>query len=72
LWGFGAIVPFVFISVFLAITLIGIPLIPLLSLSTVMASLVGSLGVALFVGQLITNDGKRSVLQQFSMVDILN
>jgi hypothetical protein len=67
LWRFGAIVPFVFISVFLAITLIGIPLIPLLSLSTVVASLVGSLGVALFVGQLITNDGKRSVLQQFSI-----
>jgi hypothetical protein len=47
LWGLGAIVSIVFAIVFLAISLIGIPLIPLLSLSTVVASLVGSLGVAL-------------------------
>lgn len=65
LWGLGAIVSIIFVSVFLAITLIGIPLIPLLSLSTVVASLVGSLGVALFVGQRFNNDGKRSVSQQF-------
>ncbi len=65
LWGFGAIVSIVFLSVFLAVTLIGIPLIPLLSLSTVVASLVGSLGVALFVGQLLNNSGKRSILPQF-------
>ncbi len=43
LWGLGAIVSIVF----LAISLVGIPLIPLLILSTVVASLVGSLGVAL-------------------------
>jgi hypothetical protein len=65
LWGLGAIVSIIFVSIFLAITLIGIPLIPLISLGTVVASFVGSLGVALFVGQLIKNDGKRSVLQQF-------
>jgi hypothetical protein len=65
LWGLGAIVSIIFVSVFLAITLIGIPLIPLISLGTVVASFVGSLGVALFVGQLIKNDGERSVLQQF-------
>ncbi len=57
----------IFVSVFLAITLIGIPLIPIISLGAVVASLVGSLGVALFVGQLIKNDGKRSILQQFSI-----
>jgi hypothetical protein len=51
--------------VFLAITLIGIPLIPLLSLSTVVASLVGSLGVALFVGQSIDRNTKQTALQQF-------
>jgi hypothetical protein len=65
LWGLGAIVSVVFVSVFLAITLIGIPLIPLLSLSTVVASLVGSLGVALFVGQSVNRNGKLSVTQQF-------
>jgi hypothetical protein len=65
LWGFGAIVSILFISVFLAITLIGIPLIPLLSLCTVIASLVGSLGVALFVGQSIARNAKQTALQQF-------
>jgi hypothetical protein len=57
LWGIGAIVAILFVSVFLAITLIGIPLIPLLILTAIVTSLVGSLGVALFVGQrLISND----------------
>jgi hypothetical protein len=65
LWGIGAIFSIIFVSVFLAITLIGIPLIPLISLSTIVASLIGSLGVALFVGQLIKNDGTRSILPQF-------
>ncbi|MEA5571182.1 hypothetical protein [Calothrix sp. UHCC 0171] len=61
LWGMGAIISFVFVSVFLAITLIGIPLIPLLTLTAIVTSLVGSLGVALFVGQrLVSNDDSRS------------
>ncbi len=65
LWGLGAIVSIVFAIVFLAISLIGIPLIPLLSLSTVVASLVGSLGVALFVGQSINRNDKLQIIQQF-------
>lgn len=68
LWGIGAIVSFVFATVFLAITLIGIPLIPLLSLTAVVTALVGSLGVALFVGQRVLgkgDKGDRSLQQQF-------
>jgi len=65
LWGIGAIVSFVFASVFLAIRLIGIPLIPLLSLTAVITALVGSLGVALFVGQCLVRNGDRSLQQQF-------
>ncbi|PSB03676.1 hypothetical protein [Merismopedia glauca] len=65
LWGIGAIVSFVFATVFLAITLIGIPLIPLLSLTAVIAALVGSLGVALFVGQCLVSNGNWSLQQQF-------
>ena len=68
LWGLGAIVSFVFATVFLAITLIGIPLIPLLSLTAVVTALVGSLGVALFVGQRVLgkgDKGDRSLQQQF-------
>jgi hypothetical protein len=65
LWGIGAIVSFVFATVFLAITLIGIPLIPLLSLTAVVTALVGSLGVALFVGESVVGKGDRSLQQQF-------
>jgi hypothetical protein len=65
LWGIGAIIAVVFATVFLAITLIGIPLIPLLSLTVVITSLVGSLGVALFVGQSIIRNEKGSLQQQF-------
>lgn len=65
LWGIGATVSFVFATVFLAITLIGIPLIPLLSLMAVVTALVGSLGVALFVGQRVVGKGDRSLQQQF-------
>ncbi len=65
LWGIGAMVATVFVSVFLAITLIGIPLIPLLSLAVIITSLVGSLGVALFVGQCLISNGHRLLAQQF-------
>ncbi|MGB8701796.1 MAG: hypothetical protein WCD18_20465, partial [Thermosynechococcaceae cyanobacterium] len=65
LWGMGAIVASIFVSVFLAITLIGIPLIPLLILTMIVSSLVGSLGVALFVGQTLIRNKNRSLQQQF-------
>lgn len=65
LWGMGAIVSIVFVSVFLAITLIGIPLIPIVSLTAIVASFVGSLGVALFVGQRFNSNEDRSISQQF-------
>jgi hypothetical protein len=65
LWGIGAIVAIIFFSVFLAITLIGIPLIPLLSLTAAITSLVGSLGVALFVGQSLFSNRNWSLQQQF-------
>jgi hypothetical protein len=65
LWGMGAMVAIIFFSVFLAITLIGIPLIPLLSLTAVITSLVGSLAVALFVGQRLFSNGNWSLQQQF-------
>jgi hypothetical protein len=59
LWGMGAILSIIFSTVFLAITIIGIPLIPILSLSAVVPSLVGSLG------QRIDKNGNQSALQQF-------
>jgi len=65
LWGLGAIISFVFACVFLAITLIGIPLIPLLILTMMITTLVGSLGVALFVGQRLVRENNWSVEKQF-------
>jgi hypothetical protein len=65
LWGIGTIVSFVFATVFLAITLIGIPLIPLLGLTAMITALVGSLGVALFVGQSLVHNRNWSLPQQF-------
>jgi hypothetical protein len=65
LWGIGGIVAIIFGTVFLAITLIGIPLIPLLSLSAVVTSLFGSLGVALFVGESLDKNANQQTSQQF-------
>ena len=65
LWGIGAIITFVILNIFLAITLIGIPLIPLFSVLISLTSLVGSLGISLFVGQRVINTDSRSILQQF-------
>jgi hypothetical protein len=65
LWGLGAIISFAFACMFLAITLIGIPLIPLLILTVMITTLVGSLGVALFVGQRLVRENNGSVEKQF-------
>lgn len=65
LWGLGAIISFGFVCVFLAITLIGIPLIPLLILTMMITTLVGSLGVALFVGQRLVRENGGSTQNQF-------
>ncbi len=65
LWGLGAIISFGFVCVFLAITLIGIPLIPLLILTMMITTLVGSLGVALFVGQRLVRESSGSMQKRF-------
>jgi len=67
LWGIGAMFTFVALTIFLAITLIGIPLIPLLSLIVSLTSLVGALGISLFIGQQVAKSDRRSSLQQFSI-----
>jgi hypothetical protein len=67
LWGIGAIVALVVMNIFLALTLIGIPLIPLLSLFVSLTSLVGALGISLFIGQEVTKRQDRSNLQQLAI-----
>lgn len=65
LWGIGAIVIFVALNIFLAITLIGIPLIPLLSIIFSLASLVGALGISLFIGQQVVKNDRQSSVYRF-------
>lgn len=65
LWGIGAMFTLVALNIFLALTLIGIPLIPLLSLIVSLTSLVGALGISLFIGQQVVKRDRRSNLQQF-------
>ncbi|MBD2081565.1 hypothetical protein [Leptolyngbya sp. FACHB-17] len=65
LWGIGASITLVALILFLAITLIGIPLIPLLILVASLATFVGTLGISLWVGQQITKSDQRTRLQQF-------
>ncbi len=65
LWGIGAMVALVALNIFLAITLIGIPLIPLFSLVVSLTSLVGSLGISLLIGQQVVKNSRSSSLQQF-------
>ncbi|MFZ4667619.1 MAG: hypothetical protein ACOYME_14435 [Prochlorotrichaceae cyanobacterium] len=65
LWGIVAHSALFFGIIFLAITLIGIPLIPLLILIAIVTCIVGSLGVALFVGQCLLSKSDRPLQQQF-------
>ena len=67
LWGIGAMFGLVVLNIFLAITLIGIPLIPLVSLMVGLTSSVGSLGISLFIGQQVMKNDRQSSLQQFSI-----
>ena len=60
LWGMGAIVIFIALNIFLAITLIGIPLIPLISVIFALTSLVGSLGISLLIGQQVVKNDRQS------------
>ncbi|MBW4426362.1 MAG: polymer-forming cytoskeletal protein [Nostoc desertorum CM1-VF14] len=65
LWGIGAMFTLIALNIFLALTLIGIPLIPLLSLIVSLTSLVGALGISLFIGQQVVKRDRQSNLQQF-------
>lgn len=65
LWGLGAAIAVILLIIFLAITLLGIPLIPIVGLMTGIAVLVGSLGVALAIGRQMFGSSERSITQQF-------
>jgi hypothetical protein len=65
LWGLGGIVAVILLVIFLAISLIGIPLLPLVALSTGIVMLIGTLGVALWMGEQLWNQPGKTPVQQF-------
>jgi hypothetical protein len=65
LWGLGSFFAIIVLSIFLAVSLIGIPLIPLVALVVGITVLLGSLSVALWVGQRTFASYERSPMQQF-------
>lgn len=64
LWGLGGLVAAILLIIMLAVSLIGIPLLPLVGLTTSITVLLGTLGVALWIGQR-TLSSDRSPVQQF-------
>lgn len=65
LLGIGGSLALILLAMFLLFSLLGIPLIPLVGLVAFIAPLIGALGVALWVGQLVLKEADRSNLQQF-------
>jgi hypothetical protein len=65
LWGLGGLLAVILLVIFLAVSLIGIPLLPLVGLVVAVAVILGTLGVALWVGQKASPVGERSPIQKF-------
>ncbi len=64
LWGLGGLVAVILLVTMLAVSLIGIPLLPLVGLTISITVLLGTLGVALWIGQRTLSPDKSPV-QQF-------
>ncbi|MBW4431160.1 MAG: polymer-forming cytoskeletal protein [Pelatocladus maniniholoensis HA4357-MV3] len=65
LWGLGGLFAVIVLIILLAVSLIGIPLLPLVGLVVAVTVILGTLGVALWVGQRILTRTERSPTQQF-------
>ena len=67
LWGLCGLLDIIVSIILLTITLIGIPLLPLVGLMTYVAVIIGTLGVALWLGEKSMKDRDKSHIQQFLM-----
>jgi hypothetical protein len=65
LWGLGGLFAVIVLIILLALSLIGIPLLPLVGLVVAVTVILGTLGVALWVGQRILTGTERSPMQRF-------
>ncbi len=67
LLGFLVVVLIPLLVVSFIITLIGIPLVPLLIVSLILTNLYGTVGVSLWAGRLLPNDGNRSLMANVTL-----
>lgn len=67
LWGVGGILVLIALNILLIITLLGIPLVPLVNLLASILMWIGALGIVLLVGQQIWTSPRRTIVQQFLM-----
>jgi hypothetical protein len=65
LWGLGGSLAIITLVIFLAISIIGIPLLPLVGLVSYVAMIFGTLGVALWLGENFVTASDRPLIQQF-------
>lgn len=65
LWGFLGGIAVIVINIILGITIIGLPLIPVVTVAAMVIAFLGTLGVALFVGQRVMQSSHRTPVQQF-------
>jgi hypothetical protein len=63
--GLGGIVAVVLLTICLAISLFGIPLLPLVGLGTVAVVMLGTLGVALWIGERAWTETGSTIVRQF-------
>ncbi|WP_414624716.1 hypothetical protein [Calothrix sp. CCY 0018] len=67
IWGLCGLLAIIVSIILLTITLIGIPLLPLVGLMTYVAVIIGTLGVALWLGEKNMKDREKTPVQQFLM-----
>ncbi|MBE9214140.1 hypothetical protein IQ247_15945 [Plectonema cf. radiosum LEGE 06105] len=65
LWGLGGLLAVIVSIILLTITLIGIPLLPLVGLMIYVAVILGTLGVALWLGEQSMKETEKSTVQKF-------
>jgi hypothetical protein len=63
--GLGGLFAVILLIIFLSISLIGIPLLPLVGLAVTVAVMLGNLGIALWIGQRILAARERTPIQKF-------
>ena len=66
-WGLCGLLAIIVSIILLTLTLIGIPLLPLIGLMTYVAVIIGTLGVALWLGEKSMKDRYKTPVQQFLM-----